>query len=218
MIFVWIVAGCVIVSVAYLIPGSGTELWPNLDAAGIALALFVVASLIAFARKQDVTPRRRITVLGFGILAIVLTSYTWSSVKERTEWQARQLGQTGSLISRGIYSVTISDSLLTVLEAYHTQQGGRRRSLGAIYGETMSAHPEGDSMSSIEFSWTENDDVTPPSDIFVVEVSDSHVVWVARHPWFKGRDPDFVGIGGIAGPVQIRATLTERGIFYASEN
>lgn len=214
MVALWILIGGVVVTVAFLLPGHSTELWPNINSAGVALLVYLAALLGAFWRKSDLTVRRRSIVLGLSVTAIVGTVFAWRQMEEQAHWQHDRLQEIGSDINRGIYAASVPGSLLKVLEQYHGQTGKARKTLGQIFQERHPPGAAGDAWSSMEQSGRPD----PPDDIFVTEISDTHVVLVARHPWYEGKDMSFKNFAGPTGMLQVRATLTEKGVRYVTEN
>lgn len=214
MVALWLLIGCILVTITFFLPGQSSELWPNINSAGIALLLYLAALLGAFSRKQDITRLRKNLVLIAAVIAVAGAAFAWVQMEDQSRWQRERLGIIGSTIARGIYLSMIPDSLLAVLEAYHKQSGKTRKSLGQIYKERYPPGVPGDAWSSMEPSGRPN----PEDDVFLKEISDTHVVLVARHPWYKGKEASFVNERSLTGTVQIRVTLTEKGIDYVTEN
>ena len=53
---------------------------------------------------------------------------------------------------------------------------------------------------------------------FIAAVSDHEIVLVGQEMYVNGRDPGFKNYDGKTGMLQARATLTEKGLKYESEN
>lgn len=214
MIALWILIGGVIVTVAFFLPGHSSELWPNINSAGTALFGYFVALLWRFWRRSDLSQKRRVVVLLLAVLAFGGTTLSWRQMKAQSYWQRDRLNDIGATITRGIYTSMVPDSLLTVLDAYHRQTGRLRTSLGEMYRAHFPPGDVGDAWSTMEATGRPD----PVDDVFLTAISDTHVVLVARHPWFEGRDTSFVNAAGVTGMVQVRVTLTEKGIEYVTEN
>ena len=86
--------------------------------------------------------------------------------------------------------------------------------LGQVYRKRYPPGKAGDTWSSMTPTGMAN----PPNDVFLTTISDDRIVLVARHPWFRGRDGSFMTYNGPKGTIQIRATLTEKGLQYDTEN
>lgn len=214
MIALWLILGGVLVTVAFFLPGHSSELWPNINSAGVVLLAYLAALLGAFSRKKDISPRRRTIVLILAVVAIGATVFSWRQMEDQTQWQRNRLNEIASVIGRGIYASMIPDSLLTVLDQYHHQRGKTRRTLGGVYRDLHPPGAVGDAWSSMEPSGRPN----PSDDVFLTEISDTQIVLVARHPWYKGIDTAFANFAGPTGKLQVRATLTEKGLQYVTEN
>ncbi len=214
MVVLWLIIGCVVVSVAFFLPGRSTELWPNINSAGIALLLYLAALLGVFSRSIHVTPRRRSTVLTICVIVLIAGVFSWKQMEDQSRWQRHKLGEIGTIIGRGIYTAMITDSLLGVLDDYHHQKGKTKLSLGQIYRKRYPPGNVGDPWSSIRPTGRPN----PPDDIFLAAISDTEVVLVARHPWYRGQDTAFATYNGPKGTLQVRATLTGKGLQYVTEN
>ncbi len=214
MVALWLIVGCVLVSVAYFLPGHSPDLWPNFNAAGIAVLVYLLALLIAFVRRRDLTARRRTIVGILAVLAIGGGIFAWTHMQSQTEWQRNQLGKIGSVIGRGIYLSYLSDSLLAVLDDYHHQAGTKKMTLGQIYKKHYPPGTVGDGWSSMAPTGRPN----PPIDVFLDAISDTQVVVIARHPWWRGKESSFANYKGPIGTIQVRCTLTEKGLQYDTEN
>lgn len=214
MAFLWILGGCIIVSVAYVLPGHSPDLWPNINSAGIALLVYLASLLGLYGSRVELTRRRRFMISGAVVFFIAVAIFSWRQMQDQSEWQRHELSVIGGTIARGIYLSEVPDSLLTVLHQYHQQTGKHRRSLGQLYAAQYPPGTPGDAWSSMAQMGRPD----PPNDIFLTSISDSQVVIVARHPWYKGRQASFVNEHGTTGTVQIRYTLTTKGIEYVTEN
>ncbi|MGB2867733.1 MAG: NADH-quinone oxidoreductase subunit J [Bacteroidota bacterium] len=214
MILLWLIVGCVLVSVAFFLPGHSPDLWPNLNAAGIATIVYLAAILVMFVRRKDLTVRRRAIASIIAVVGIAGGVFAWTHMNYQTEWQRQQLGKIGTVIGRGIYTAYVTDSLLVVLEDYHHQKGKARMTLAQIYRKRYPPGKPGDTWSSMAPTGMAN----PPNDVFLAAISDTQIVVVARHPWFRGKDASFATYNGPKGTIQIRATLTEKGLQYDTEN
>lgn len=214
MVVLWLIIGCVVVSVAFFLPGRSAELWPNLNSAGIALLTYLVVLLGVFLRSKHLTLRRRSTVLAIAVITVIAGVFSWKQMEDQSKWQRHILGEIGTIIGRGIYVAMITDSLLSVLDDYHHQKGKTKVSLGEIYRKRYPPGNVGDAWSSLRPTGRPN----PPDDMFLAAISDSQIVLVARHPWYRGMDTAFATYNGPRGTLQVRATLTEKGLQYVTEN
>lgn len=214
MIVLWLIIGCVVVSVAYFLPGRSSELWPNMNSAGVALLLYLVVLLGVFYRSKHLSSRRRNWVLAIAVIAILAAMFSWWQMKDQSQWQRHKLGEIGTIIGRGIYTAMLTDSLMSILDDYHHQKGKPMLSLGQVYRKRYPPGNVGDPWSSLKPTGRPN----APDDIFLAAISDTQVVLVARHPWYRGNDSTYATYNGPRGTIQVRATLTEKGLQYVTEN
>jgi hypothetical protein len=214
MVVLWLIVGCLVVSVAFFLPGHSSELWPNINSAGLALLVYLGVLLGKFSRSKHLTLRRRGSILAIAILVVIAGVFSWKQMEDQSQWQRHKLGEIGTIIGRGIYTAMITDSLLSVLDDYHHQRGKTKVSLGQIYRKRYPPGNIGDPWSSIRPTGRPN----PPDDIFLAAISDTQVVLVARHPWYRGQDTSFATYNGPRGTLQVRATLTQKGLQYVTEN
>ncbi|OGU44465.1 MAG: hypothetical protein A3H45_06730 [Ignavibacteria bacterium RIFCSPLOWO2_02_FULL_55_14] len=213
MTALWLLVGFVLVGVAFYLPGRTTDLWPNINAAGLVLLAYLVALLAVFYRRKDLTLRRRNVIILLSAVSVIAAVLSWRQMEDQSNWQRNKLGEIGSIIGRGIYNDMVKDSLLVVLEDFY-HNNGKKLSLGEVYKKRYPPGNVGDAWSTIEQSGRPN----PPDDVFLVEISDSHVVLVARHPWYRGNNAEFLNFNGPKGTLQVRATLTQKGLQYVTEN
>ena len=210
MIFVWLLAGCAMVTAAFFIPGTSTELWPNMTAAGIAAFVYLLA-LFAFIFR-DIRDRVPRLVGWFFMFAIaVWTAIFWSNFRTTTQWQHDTLLEIEHRIVRGVIASEFAPPLFTTLASYHHQGRRNRLSVGATFTRLFPADTVGANYH--EKKWPEDNLAC-----VVQSVDADRVVVVAFDGYSKGNDPSFKNFNGSAGLIQLRATLTEKGIDYEWQN
>jgi len=215
MVFIWLVVGIILASLAYFIPGKGTDLWPSINPAGIVIAVYLVALTAYMARKPFQLKIRIITWAIFLTCGVSLF-IGWRTWDEESHWQRSTLLNILGVIFRGVNEVYTHDTLTVVLKTYYSPSNKPHQSLGQIF---LSRHPECRDGRPIPAS--QHTDSRPEYDslyMYPVTVSDSEIVLAVSHKYAKGRDPAFKNINGKTGMVQIRQTLTPKGIRYESEN
>ncbi len=214
MVIRWLLAGCVLVSIAFFVPGRSSELWPTLNSAGIVVLVYLVALLATFLRSKDLAGRRKYGILAVALIGVLGCAFSWWQMEDQSRWQKKTLGEIGSIIGRGIYTSFVTDSLLSVLDEYHHQTGRVKLTLGQVYAKRCPPGKVGVAWSS----FAQNGIPNPPDDVFLASISDTEVVLVARQPWYKGKDTTFATYQGPRGTLQVRATLTAKGVRYVTEN
>jgi hypothetical protein len=207
----WIVAGVILVSLAFLLAPRSTELWLALNVAGIVAAVYLI-TLLFFVLKKPLSTKLRATV---GIVAAVVmgcSAFTWTRMEDRTHWQAAKVMEIRARMGRGIMSRETPAPLVKTLAAYHQQGPKKKKTLGAVFREFYGGAGVG---SNIYKPKWEGDPLT----IIIVETLDSdRIVLVSQETYVKGRDPDFRNLDGRIGMVQEKFILTEKGITHVSEN
>ncbi|MEK6756841.1 MAG: hypothetical protein AABZ02_11880 [Bacteroidota bacterium] len=207
---VWIVAGVIVVSLAFLLTPRSTEVWPALNTAGIFAGAYLIALLI-YALWKPIS--RRLRVAG-GIVAIVVlacSAFTWVRMEDQTRWQVDQVMRVRTLIGRGVMCYEMPIPLLKTLEAYHQQGVEKKETLADVFRRLQNGATVGSNIHKP--SW-EGDPMT-----VTVEALDlNRIVLISQETYVKGREPNFKNYDGKAGMVQEKFILTKKGISHVSEN
>ena len=217
MILFWLLVGVVVVSVSFFIPGNSAELWPSLNAAGIAAAIYLLALFVYIFRRPISIKGRVVGALLVVIVAAAVVVF-WVGMDKTTHWQAHQLEKIHSVITRGILQAEVSDSMLVVLQDYHKQGRVKKASLGKMFLQKFPGVTLG---SNIHPPYLTNQPPEADRDslrAFVTLLSDSMVVITGTHAYSRGRNADFTSYIGRKGTVQERFILTEKGIRHESDN
>ena len=206
----WIVAGVIVISAAFFLAPRSTELWPALDAAGIAAVAYLVA-LITYVLRDPIPLRTKLVVGILTVLVISCTAFTWVRMNERAHWQADLLMKIRTLIGREMRINEMSKPLLKVLDVYHQQGKNKTLTLsddfrklhaGAVAGSNIYEEKGGFDIMTV-----------------IVEILEpNRIVLVSQETYVKGRDPNFKNYDGRTGMVQEKYILTERGLTHVSEN
>jgi hypothetical protein len=206
----WIVAGVILASLAFLLTPRSTELWPALNVAGIVAAVYLI-SLLFYVLKKPLSMKLRAMV---GIVAAVVmgcSAFTWTRMEDQTRWQAAKLMEIRERIARGIMFYEMPTPLLRTLEAYHQQGEKKKETLADVLRGIYSGAAVG---SNIYKPQWEGDRMT----IIVETLDPDRIALVSQETFVKGRDPNFRNLDGRIGMVQEKFVLTERGITHVSEN
>ena len=202
----WIVAGVILVSAPFFLTPQSTELWPALNAAGIAASIYVVAFLVYVLRKPLPT-RTRLIVGLLAAFVLVCTAFTWTKMQEESEWLAKKLKDVREMIGRGIMISSIPPPLLKTLDAYHRQGARKTRSLADEFRELQGDVKVGSNIYKPQYGYDE-------MKIIVETLEPDRVVLVSQETFVKGRDPAFRNYDGKTGMVQEKYILTERGLTH----
>jgi hypothetical protein len=206
----WIVAGVILISATFFLTPQTTELWPAINAAGIAAGIFLFA-LLAYVLRRPLAMKQRLLVGIIGIFVIGCTTITWMKKQEQAHWQADQLMKIRAVIGRGIKMADMAPPLLKVLDAYH-RQGAKK--LNTLAGEFKKSYPGAAVGTNIHKSQGEWDELT----VMVESLEPNEIVLVSQETYVKGRDPEFKNYDGKIGMLQEKFILTERGLTHVSEN
>jgi hypothetical protein len=209
MMLLWLVVGIVLVATAFFIPGESIELWPSLNASGIAAGIYLVA-LVAYTMRAPFPRKTRIVTWACFLLTSGAVLIAWTGMDSTSHWQRRTLVEIRRTIGQGIMQATIRDTLFRVLELYYAQEPKKKESVGLIFQQL---HP---GMRAGTHFPPEYEGAQPTT--FIGAVSDHEIVLVGQEMYVKGRDPGFKNYDGKTGMLQARATLTEKGLKYESEN
>ena len=210
MIVLWLLLGIIAVSVAFFIPSNSTEVWPELNLAGLVTAVYLLVLLLYTLRKPISTKKRVVTWV---LAAVVMTSIvlSWTGIERTSKWQRGQLLKIHSVIIRGIACAEVPDTLLDILAQYHNQSRGQRLSIGGIFRKNCPDATVGYNIHKPDGDWDS-------LKVFVTALSETEVVMTAHHPYSRGRDPSFVSYTGRKGAIQERFILTEKGVRHESDN
>jgi hypothetical protein len=206
----WIAAGVVVVSLAFLLAPRSTELWPALDAAGVAVAVYLIA-LLAYVLRKPLSTWLRILVGGIALVVLGCTAFTWLSMEDQTLRQGEQVMRFRKLAGRVRMYYEVPQPLLKTLEAYYQKGGAKNESLADMFRKL---HPGVAVGSSIHKPMWEGD----PLRVMVEALDPDRIVLVSEETYVVGRDPNFRNYDGKTGIVQEKFILTEKGITHVSEN
>jgi hypothetical protein len=207
MIFVWLLVGIVAVAVAFLLPESSMDLWPAVDAAGIALIVYLL-TLLVYILRPPIPAKKRLVAAFIATVSIVSVIAFWTGHAEQAAYQRETLLKIRSTIGRGVLMHHVSDAVLPVFEAYHAQGKRKARSLGRLFRDQFPSAIVGSNFR--EPMW-END---TQQVLIPARLEEDLVEIVAVDKVGRGKDPAFVNSGGTRGRIEERFTLTEKGVSY----
>jgi hypothetical protein len=210
IMLLWIAAGVVLIAAPFFLIPKGIELWPAVNAAGIAAFVYLVA-LLFFVLRKPLSMRRRLPIAILGALFLVCTAYQWIQMQDETHWQADQILRIRGVIGRGVMITEMSGPLLKTLDAFHRQGSVTKNSLTEEFRKLYPAIAAG---SNIYRPKWDGDSMK----IIVTELQPDRIVLVSQETFVKGRDPSFKNLDGKSGMIQEQYTLTAKGIAHVSEN
>ncbi len=210
MMILWLVIGVTLVTVAFFLPGKNIELWPSINAAGFAAAIYL-AALVAYTMRKPFPVRTRVITRVIFLATSVATVFGWIGSNTQSHWQRNKLLQIRGVIARGIIMPEMQRSLLDVLKIYYQQDFKQKEPLGQIIQRIYAPGTVG---TNIHKAWGKGDSTM----VYVASVSNSEVVLIGQEMNVRGRNPEFKNYNGRVGMIQERATLTAKGVKYESEN
>jgi len=210
MIVLWLLTGIAAVSVAYFLPGNSPELWPGLNAAAIPLILYLLA-LFFYTLRNPITRKARIIAWAAILLVGAADAWSWVGMDEETHWQHDQLIRIREVIVRGIMQSQIPDALLKTLETYYQQGPQKKETLLQVFQRLNQHVTVGTNLHKPDFA---GDSLA----YIVRSLSDNQIVVLGLHTYCTGKRADFKNYNGLTGMVQVKCTLTEKGLTYESEN
>ena len=210
MILLWLVVGIIVVSSAFFIPGSPTEVWTNLNYAGIAVVAYLIA-LLLYSMRKPFRARTQIIVGVASLVVIGALGMSWTGMDDTSHWQKATLLKIREIIGRGVMCAEVPDTLLNVLDDFHHPSRGRKLSLGQVF---RTKHPKISVGDNIHQLFGPNDSLRA----FVTSLSDTQITITAQELFVKGRDPDFKNYNRRIGMVQEKFVLTAKGLRHESEN
>jgi len=210
MIFRWMFGGIILVSLAFFLPAQTVEVWPSLNAAGIAALIYIIA-LLVYVLRNPIPIKHRIVIGVAAFFSVIGLGAHWTGMLTTTQWQQNRLLGMKSIAVRGTMISDAPIRLLSVLEQYHTQGKIKKLSLAKTF---LQQHPQAVIGSNIYTSSVGEDSTR----IFVTTLSDSIIVLTASHAFARGRIADFLPYWGRKGTLQERFILTEKGVRHESDN
>ena len=207
----WIVGGVIVVSAVFLVTPPSPELWPALNAAGIAGAFYLLA-MTAYALREPLITRLRVWVGLAVVIILALGAFTWTRMQQETEWQAETIMKVRGTIGRGVMRYGImSTTAINTLYDFYRQRGAKKESLADVFRRRYEGAAPGLNIHKPEW----DGDVRQ---VIVARLEPGLIELVSHETYVKGRDPLFRNYNGQFGMMQERGTLTEKGIVYVSEN
>ena len=210
MMILWLLGGIVIVTVAFFLPGQNAELWSQINSAGLAGALYILA-LVVFTTRTPFPKKQRIVawictaVLGGAMMV------WWTGMDSTSHWQRDRLREIRGVISRGVIQGVVPRTLIQSLEFYHKQGSKKKETLGQIFRKL---NPQDLPGSNVYVATSPSDSLS----VIVQTLESDRVILVAQEAYVPGRNAEFINYDGRLGRVQERFTLTEKGVSHESEN
>ena len=209
MVLLWLTCGFVLVSVAFFIPGNQAEVWPNLNYAGIAALLYLLA-LVGYTMRRPFGRKAQIAIWAATVITLAALGMHWTGMDATSHWQQKTLLSIREVIGRGIILAEVPENLLTVLDKYYHQKGKK----GTLQQVFLNEYPGSKVGDNIHKPSHDRDSLY----VYVASLSDTMIAVAAQEMHVKGRNPSFKNFNGRAGMIQERYSLTLKGVSHESEN
>jgi len=206
----WIVGGVIIVTLVFLLTPSSMDLWPSLNAAGIAGVVYLIA-MMTYALRKPMEMRVRAWIGIAAIFVLVLGGFTWVRMQQESEFHAETLIKVRGIIGRGIMLYGLREPPVKTLDEFYRQRGSRKESLADIFRKQNSGAAVGTNIHKPEWEGDQ-------SQVIVAKLEPAMIELLSQETYVKGRDPQFKNHNGQVGMIQEKVILTEKGITYVSEN
>jgi hypothetical protein len=206
----WIVAGVILVSLVFLLAPSSMELWPSLNAAGIAGAVYLIV-MLTYALRKPLETKIRVWIGTATIVVLALGAFTWAQMQSDTEWQAEMIVRIRGVIGRGIMLYDMREPTIKILDEFYQQRGSKKESLADIFRKENPGVAVGANIHKPEWE-------SDKSQVIVTKLEPATIELLSQETYVKGRDPQFKNHNGQVGMIQEKFILTEKGITYVSEN
>ncbi|MFH0990952.1 MAG: hypothetical protein V1799_13135 [bacterium] len=128
----WLVAGVVIVTVAYFLPGFSTEFWPSLHSAGAAAFIYLFA-LLMYTTRKPLERKWKIVVWSVALFALGTSAYQSFQFENQAMSTRRNLFEIRDIIYKGVPISLIPPPLFKTLGAYHQQRSPKKENLKEIF-------------------------------------------------------------------------------------
>ena len=206
----WIVGGVIVVSLVFLLTPSSMELWPSLNAAGIAGAVYLIA-MLTYALRKPLEMRVRAWIGIATIVVLALGAFTWVQMQSQTEFQAEMMMKIRGVIGRNVMRRYMSEVPLKTLNEFYQQRGPKKSSLADVFCKENPGTAVGANIHRPEWEgdWWQ---------VVVTKLEPARIELLSQETYVKGRDPQFKNRNGQVGMMQEKSILTEKGITYVSEN
>lgn len=216
----WFVAGIAAISVAFYLPGKGPDLWPNVNAAGIAAAAYLTLLMGFILRKPIPAHTRVVSWIMFAILACVIT-LGWRTAYAQSRYQRERLHAIAHTIGHGVLSDAMHRTLLKTLDTYYKENPqtapGVQPSLSAIFLRSFpNAAPGIDIADSLIAPMTVNRPDTT-NRVYITSLSDTLIVLTGQSQ-LPGLSSSFQNYNGRHGLVQHTSSLTVKGLTDVVDN
>jgi len=206
----WIVAGVVVVSAAFLLAPRSAELWTAINYAGVAAVLYLIA-LLTYALRKPMAMKHKLW-MGIGaVIVIGLASFTWVRMESQVHWQAETLMRIRGVIGRGVMRYEMSNAMLKTLDEFYKNGPNVTEALSDVFRRQNPGVAVGSNIHKPNWGGDSLQVIVTRLDPSLVEI-------VSQETFVPGRDPQFKNRNRQLGMIQEKFVLTNRGLTHVNEN
>jgi len=206
----WIVAGVVLVLLAYFPFSGSTDMWPAASAACVAATIYIIA-LVLYVLRNPISMKFKAWIGISAVVVLSLGTFDWTREREWSEWGHDTLIRIRGVIWGGITIYNMNPVMFKVLKEYYHPGSKAKENFVDIFTRD---HPGAKVGSNVYKPDWEGDSLR----IIVTKLEPTLIELVSEHPFVTGRDPNFRNYNGRVGMIQSRIILTEKGLNYVDEN
>ena len=209
MSIVWIIIGLIMAAVPFWLFSVPMDPWSGVNAGAVGAGLFAVIVVVAILRHPVFSRKARIYTALIFILFATAISVAWKTSYDQSHYQRQRLGEIRTVIGEGILESYSCQAALKTLRTYYMQKPGKRTPIGTLFLQVNNDCIKDGLMVDADprFHITYLTDRTPTG-ITLLSVDS-----VAR-----GRDEKFKNANGQIGRLQMRVSLTEKGVRHERDN
>jgi len=209
MSIVWIVIGLIMAAVPFWFFSVPMDPWSGVNAGALGAGLFTVIFLVAILRHPVFSRNVRILTCIMFIIIAGSISISWKAGYDQSHYQRQRLGEIRTVIGEGILKSYSTQAALKTLRAYYLQKPARKTPIGTLFLQ-------------VNKEWIKNGllfDEDPRYHItYLTDQTPSGITLVSVDSVARGRDDKFKNADGQTGRLQMRVTLTEKGVRHERDN
>lgn len=207
MALLWLLAGGVLLSVAYYLALDPYDPFTAMNAAGIAGAVYIIALLLVTLRKPFGAVGK-VVWWALTLASLWAIWFAWSGMETTSRWQKERLIEVRQDLSRGILLSELYSPSLSLLKT--KQSMSPDSGIAAAFAVQFPGMKQGDTLKHA----TDEISVT----LIVDSLLPDEVVLIGIEKYVEGTNPEFVNPGGKFGIRQARAVVRKEGIRYELQN
>jgi hypothetical protein len=210
MVFIWLIAGSLLVSVPFYVFHDPYDLWPSLYAGGIGAAVYLSALVLYFIKTHP-GKKLNIVVAACAVLLLVTSVLHWRTMDTMSRWQRERLALIRSFIAQSIFvNEDVCERAIPVFSEFRKQRVAGKK-IAPLFAEIYKGKMKNGFFPSVDGDYQ-------PSVRYVRYEGDSAVILISVDTVAFGVRSDFVNLNGSTGRLQMTTRLTGKGVRYERNN